>query len=210
MHPSSLKRAAGRQLLPLLFVSFAVSTNCVGPPPPEVDVQSRNRDVWGLRPGDIEKCAQSMARDLITEPMLNRNDPPARIGISGIENQTNEPFIGDSADMIATRIQTILFRALRGEQRTTGGSAKFISMRVEVAREVFIQRRDKRSGERSHSGLKDQHGVDFILTGVYHSVDKATAGKRLVDMIMTFSLVDAETEEIVWTHDCSVRTVTGG
>jgi len=210
VHPSSLKCASSRRSLLFMLVSFTTFTSCVGPPPPEVDIQSRNQDVWGLRPGDIEKCAQSMARDLITEPLLNRNEPPVRIGIAGIENHTNEPFIGDSADMIATRIQTILFRALRGEQRTAGGSAKFISMREEVTREIFIQRREKRSGERSHSGLKDQHGVDFILAGVYHSVDKATAGKRLVDMIMTFSLVDAETEEIVWTHDCSVRTVTGG
>jgi hypothetical protein len=185
-------------------------TGCAGPPPPEVDIQSRNRDVWGLRPGDIEKCAQAMARDLVGEPLMNRNDPPVRIGIAGIENHTNEPFVGDSADMIATRIRTILVRALRGEQHTTGGAARFVSMRDKMTREVFAQRRDKRRGERTHRGLKDQHGVDYILSGVYHSVDKSTAGKRLVDMIMTFTLVDAESEEITWTHDCSVRTVTGG
>jgi len=207
---SSLNRVSLWSYPMLVAVILAMIAGCVGSPPPEVDIQSRNRDVWGLRPGDIEKCAQKMARDLVVEPMLNRSDPPVRIGIAGIENHTNEPFVGDSADMIATRIQTILFRALRGEQHTTDGAAKFLSLRNEVTRELFRQRRDKRRGERTHRGLKDQHGVDYILSGVYHSVDKSTSSKRLVDMIMTFTLVDAETEEITWTYDCSVQTVTGG
>jgi hypothetical protein len=189
---------------------IAWMAGCTGPPPPEVDIQSRNRDVWGLRPGDIEQCAQKMARDLVGEPLLNRSDPPVRVGIAGIENHTNEPFVGDSADMIAQRIQTILFRSLQGEQRGSGGTAKFISMRDAVSREIFAQRRDKRRGNRTHRGLKDLHGVDYILTGVYHSVDKVTARKRLVDMILTFTLVDAESEEIVWTYDCDVQTVTRG
>lgn len=191
-----------------VFISIALSLLAGCGAPPEVDLQSRNQDVWGLRPGDIEHCAQAMARDLIGEALIQRSDPPVRIGVAGIENDTNEPFIGGSADMVATRIQTILFRALRAEKQTSGGAAKFISMREAVYREIMSQRREKRQGKRTHRGLKDQHGVDYILSGVYQAVDKMTAGKRLVDMYMTFELVDAESLEVVWTHDCPIRTVT--
>lgn len=178
-----------------------------GPAPPKVDPGPSVRDVWGLRPGDIEQCAQAMSRDLIREPLLQRADPPIRIGIAGVENQTNEPFIGGSAEMIATRIQTIVSRSLRS-QTASGNTAKFIMLRGPVGDAISAQRAAKRAGEVTHSGLKEKHGVDYILSGVYQSLDKSTAGKRLVDMYLTFTLTDAETAEIVWTNDYPVKTVT--
>ena len=187
----------------------AVALSCVacGQPPPRVDPGPSERDVWGLRSGDIEQCAQAMARDLIREPLLQRTEPPSRIGIAGVENQTNEPFIGGSAEMVATRIQTLVFRSLRG-QSSPGTTAKFIMLRGPVLEAIAAQRVAKRSGETTYTQLKDQHGVDYILSGVYQSLDKFAAGKRVVDMYLTFSLTDAESGEIVWTNDYPVKTVT--
>lgn len=192
-----------------IAVVVLLMVGACGPPPPRVDSGPNTRDVWGLRSDDIENCAQAMARDLIREPMLQRTDPPIRIGIAGVENQTNEPFIGGSAEMVATRIQTILFRSLRSHA-TPSNSAKFIMMRDSVREAMDAQRESKRMGAATHSGLKDQHGVDYILSGVYQSLDKSTAGKRLIDMYMTFSLTDAESGAIVWTNDYPIKTVTPG
>lgn len=194
--------------LGLIVVTSLLCAAC-GPPPPRVDPGPSVQDVWGLRSGDIEQCAQAMSRDLIREPLLQRAEPPVRIGIAGVENQTNEPFIGGSAEMVATRIQTIVFRSLRS-QSSPGSTAKFIMLRGPVGEAIAAQREAKRTGQATHTGLKDKHGVDYILSGVYQSLDKSIAGKRLVDMYMTFSLTDADSGEIVWTHDYPVKTVTPG
>ena len=164
----------------------------------------------GLRLGDIERCAQAMARDLIQEPLLRRSDPPVRVGILSVENHTTEPFVGGSRDMIVERIQTILFRSLRGESRTSGGTARFVVTRESVRAAIEEERGRKRRGEATHRGLADEHGVDHFLSGVYHALDKSAGGKRVVDMIMTFELTDAETGELVWTHDYTIKTVTPG
>jgi hypothetical protein len=164
--------------------------------------------VPGLRPGDLEECAQQMARDLIREPLLQRSDPPVRIGLASVENNTHEPFVGESRDMVITRIQTLLWRALKDQCQRAGGTAKFIMMRDTVREEMERQRREKRLGEASHRGLKNRHGVDYLLSGVYHANDKRTGRTRAIEMLMTFDLTDAESGEVVWTHDYLVKTIT--
>jgi hypothetical protein len=190
----------------LAAVFAMAATGC--PPPPPISPERDTRDVWGLRPGDLEACAQQMSRDLIQEPMLRRNDPPIRIGIVSVENHTNEPFVGGSEDMVLERIQTILFRSLRQAGSAGGSTAKFITMREGVREAIERQRKAKRDGEVTHQGLKDRHGVDYLLAGIYHALDKSTAGKRLVEMYLTFDLTDAESGESVWRHDCYIKTVT--
>ncbi len=197
----------GHPVTVLLAAVFALGTaGC--PPPPQIATEPNTRDVWGLRPGDLEACAQKMARDLIQEPLLRGGDPPVRIGIVSIENNTNEPFVGGSADMVLDRIQTILFRSLHHAGGSSGSTAKFITMRESVRAAMEKQRTAKRQGEATHRGLKDRHGVDYLLAGVYHALDKSTAGKRLVEMYMTFDLTDAESGESVWRHDYHIKTVT--
>ncbi len=197
----------GRLTIVLLgAVSVLGTPGC--PPPPAISPESDTRDVWGLRPGDLKDCAEQMARDLIQEPMLRRSDPPIRIGIVSVENHTNEPFVGGSADMVLEEIQTILFRSLRRARGPSGSAAKFITMRESVRDAIEQQHRAKREGEVTHRGLEDRHGVDYLLAGVYHALDKSTAGKRLVEMYMTFDLTDAETGESVWRHDYHIKTVT--
>ena len=195
------------QLLIVTSLGLCIQVGC-GPPPPKVSPQMASRDVPGLRPGDIESCAQQMARDLVRDPMMQAADPAVRVGLVSVENHTNEPFVGGSADMVTTRIQTILFRALRHQAQSAGASVKFIVMRESVRRAIEEQRAKKRAGDVTHRGLKDVHGVDYFLSGIYQALDKRAAGQRLVDMVMTFDLTDAETGEIVWTHDCLVKTIT--
>ncbi len=149
-----------------------------------------------------------MARDLVREPLLQRSNPPVRIGIVGIENHTNEPFVGDSENMIARRIQTILFRSLKHQNQSAGSSARFVVTRESLSRAIQSQRQAKRDGEVTHRGLKDRHGIDYFLSGVYQALDKRADGKHLVDMVLTFDLTDAENGEIYWTNDYLVRTVT--
>ena len=179
--------------------------------PPDWDVGN----VPGLRPGDIEHCARDMSRDLMEELVYRRSktpdSPACRIGIAGVENHTNEPFVGESREMVVQRIQTILFRALRRQQRETGSEvAKFITLRESVRREIERQRTVKQVAQSTRGRLRDVSGVDYILTGVYRALDKYADGKRLIDMYLTFELVDADTAELAWTHDYPVKTVTGG
>ncbi|MCO6437279.1 MAG: hypothetical protein J5J06_09360 [Phycisphaerae bacterium] len=193
----------------LLVIGACTFLGCHDPtPPPAVGRGMGTSDVWGLRPGDLESCAQRMARDLITDPLLRRPDPPVRIGIVSIENHTNEPFVGGSADMVLDRVQTIIFRSLRANAQESGSTAKFVTMREGVRRAIDEQRAGKRSGELSSRGLNDLHGVDYFLSGVYHANDKAAAGKRMIEMLMTFDLTDAESGESYWRNDYLVKTVT--
>lgn len=192
--------------------AFLISLAVVGchdaAPPPAVGPSLDTSDVWGLRPGDLESCAQRMARDLIQDPALRQAEPPIRIGIVNIENHTNEPFVGGSADMVLDRVQTILFRSLKASVQESGSTAKFVTMREGVRRAIEEQRAKKRSGEVTSRGLKDQHGVDYLLSGIYHANDKTAAGKRMVEMLMTFDLTDAESGESYWRNDYLVKTVT--
>jgi hypothetical protein len=172
-------------------------------------------NVPGLRPGDIEHCARDMSRDLLEELVYRRSKTPdgpvCRIGIAGVENHTNEPFVGESREMVVQRIQTILFRALRRQQRETGNEvAKFITLRESVRREIERQRTVKQVAQETRGRLRDVAGADYILTGVYRALDKYADGKRLIDMYLTFELIDADTAELAWTHDYPVKTVTGG
>lgn len=176
--------------------------------PPKASAEAVTTDVWGLRPGDMSACADAMARDLIQVPLIRSSDPPVRVMLVSIENETNEPFVGGSADMVLKRIQTSIVRALRQHGGRGGATAIFVSSGEHVEKAVERMRKLKRRGERSHAGLGDWHGADYFLSGVYHALDKQTAGKRLIDMLMTFELVDAETGAIEWTHDYVIKTVT--
>jgi len=131
-----------------------------------------------------------------------------RIGIISVENHTNEPFVGGSADMVLDRIQTIIFRSLKSQAQQGRCPAKFVTMRENIRKAIEEERDKKRSGEVTHRGLKDIHGVDYFLSGVYHAHDKMDAGKRLIEMLMTFDLTDAETSESYWRNDYLVKTVT--
>lgn len=193
----------------LSILALCAAVGCQNPaPPPAIGRDLDTSDVWGLRPGDLESCAQRMSRDLIKDSLLRRPDPPVRIGIVSIENHTNEPFVGGSADMVLDRIQTIVFRSLKASAQESGSTAKFVTMREGVRRAIDEQRAKKRSGEVTNRGLKDMHGVDYFLSGVYHANDKAAAGKRMVEMLMTFDLTDAESGESYWRNDYQVKTVT--
>lgn len=204
------RRASGLRLISTAALCLFAS-GCGAPPAKSVRFSTEN--VPGLRPGDIESCAQRMARDILSDPvaspLLQRSSPPVRIALVSIENNTNEPFVGGSRDMITTRMQTILFRALRSANQRVGGTAKFIIQREGVRRFIETQRADKRRGEVTHRGLKDRHGVDFMLSGVYHALDKVVEGIHIVEMIMTFDLTSAEDDEIIWTNDYPIKTLTG-
>ncbi len=165
-------------------------------------------DVWGLHPGDLEHCSDAMARDLIRVPFIRSSDPPVRVMLVSIENETNEPFVGGSADMALKRIQTTVWRALRQHGGRSGATAIFVGSGDHVEEAIERMRELKRRGERSHAGLGDWHGADYFLTGVYHAHDKIADGKRLIDMLMTFELVNAESRAIEWANDYTVKTVT--
>ncbi len=133
---------------------------------------------------------------------------PVRIGVVGIKNETNEPWVGDSADMVLARIQTILVRAFMHQSEAGLPAVRFITMRPDVLKEINDQREKIAAGMVAPRNLGKLYGADFFLTGVYHAHDKVASNKRMVTTQMTFQLVDAATTESTWENVCDVKTLT--
>ena len=173
-------------------------------PPPKTP-EDMTKNVPGLRPGDLEKCAKKMACDLVAQPLLQQSDRPVWICIVSIDNHTNEPFVGDSADMVVRQIQTIILRSC---SRKCGCAAKF-AVRSKSLNEAIAEEADRRSsGMTTNRPAGRQAAIDCFLSGVYHELAKRDGGVQIVEMLMTFTLTDAVTREELWAHDYPVKTVT--
>lgn len=146
-------------------------------------------------------------RQLAPDSQL-RLKTPVRIGVVGIKNETNEPWVGDSADMVLTRIQTILVRAFMRQSEAGLPAVRFITMRTDVLKEINDQRDKMAAGTVVPKNLGKLYGADFFLTGVYHAHDKVASNRRMVTTQMTFQLVDAVTAESTWENVYDVKTLT--
>ncbi len=195
--PQRIPAVAGLLLIALQWVGCAA--------PPQKTTAMVTGFVPGLRPGDLQHCAEEMGRDLVPHPLLQRSDPPVWIGIVSVDNHTNEPFVGGSADMVVQRIQTILHRTC---SRESDCAARFVVTRKSLEDAITERKDAQAAGIVTNRGTGSRPAIDCFLSGVYHELAKRDGGVQIVEMLMTFELVDAVTGEVLWTHDYLVKTVT--
>lgn len=173
--------------------------------PPQKTPGDLTKYVPGLRPGDLRHCAEEMARDLVAHPLLQRSDRPVWISIVSIDNHTNEPFVGGSADMVVRKIQTLVLRACKGQNRA---HARFVVSRRSLVEAMAEEAEARAAGMVAGRATGRRAAIDCFLSGVYHELAKSAGGAQIVEMLMTFTLTDAVTGEEWWAHDCPVKTVT--
>lgn len=154
---------------------------------------------------ELSRVADLMARDLVRNgEMLNTGTPP-RIAFVKVENDTNQYFFNKGRSAYLERMRTQLQRALKG--RVT-----FVDRSVEqrLQEELAAWHLDEEGQEALVAGKGGAHGLDYLLGATFSSLDKVVqvADKRgklnnrdVVELQMTFYLVDAETAEIAWQND---------
>lgn len=154
---------------------------------------------------EIDRVGDLMARDLVRDPLFYRAEQPPRIGLVKVQNDTNQYMFGNAKEAYVTRMRTRLKRAL-------GDRVVFID--PEVERRLAEQLAQWHLGETRVRDLCDDIDedieVDLFLTAQFSSLPKVVHvaddhGKihtrKIVELLMTFSLVDAHTAELVWQND---------
>ncbi len=154
---------------------------------------------------EIGRVADLMARDMVRSPIFHDTRSPPRVALVKVENNTNQYFFGGARDAYLNRMRTQLKRALRDRIKLIDLEAEQ-TLRDELAGWYL----DEATAVEMARGTKARHGVDYLLTGMFSSLDKVVRvadkkgnlnNRRIVELMMVFSLVDAETGELAWQND---------
>lgn len=152
----------------------------------------------GLESADVEAVAR-MAQSILGVPELtgpNVQGIPT-ISIQGIENNTRFDF---DADLLVQNIEQQLVDHGRGKVSVIGHSKRDEALTEQ-------ERLAKREGYRTASKQETRPGRDFFLTGTAAAISKV-GEKRQSDAIwIYFRLVDAETQEIIWSKRYTTKKV---
>ncbi len=198
--PAGLLRLLGAASLTLMVWAAGCAA------PPETGRKSMMTGRF-LNETEIQRVADLMARDMVREPIFYSDHAPPRLALVKIENNTNQYMFGSAKDAYAERMRTQLQRAL-------GPRVVFVEPGIEKTLRGALEKWHVSEDETAAlaRGSKDRYGVDYLLTGSYSSLDKVVQvtgkdgkvrDKGIVELLMAFALVDAETAEIVWTNSVS-------
>jgi hypothetical protein len=160
-----------------------------------------------LNETEIQRVADLMARDMVRESIFYGDHAPPRLALVKVENNTNQYMFGSAKDAYIERMRTQL-------QRSLGTRVMFVEPDVEKTLREALEKWHVSEDETAAlaRGSKDRYDVDYLLTGSYSSLDKVVQvvekdgkvrDKGIVELLMAFTLVDAETSEIVWTNSVS-------
>ncbi len=154
---------------------------------------------------EIDRVGDLMARDLVRDPVFFKGQEPPKIGFVKVQNDTNQYMFGDVREAYVVRMRTQLKRALRD---------RVIFINQDVERRLAAQLAAWHIGETRVSELCDDIDedieVDYFLTAQFSSLPKVVhvaEGKdkyhtlNIVELLMTFSLINSETAELVWQND---------
>jgi len=154
---------------------------------------------------EIARVADLMARDILRERTLFDRDSAPRLALVRVENDTNQYLFDRGRTAYLDRLRTSLQRAL-------GQRVRFVDTSVEqdLRTELAKWHLDEDSQKNLVQGQKRRYGVDYLLGATFSSLDKVVqvADKKgklndrtIIELQMTFYLVDAETSELVWQNN---------
>ncbi len=154
---------------------------------------------------EISRVGDLMARDLLRETTIYEAESAPRIAFVKIENDTNQYLFGRARSAYLERMRTTLQRALGPRVRFVDPSVEE-RLRVELAK-WHLDEDGHRNLTREAGG---RHGVDFLLGATFSSLDKVVQvpdkkgrlnNQTVIELQMTFYLVDAETAELAWQNN---------
>lgn len=159
---------------------------------------------------EIARVADLMARDLIREPQLFEGTRTRRVAFVNIDNQTNQYLFESARNAYVQRMRGELQRVLRGR-------VEFVDPEMEgKLKSKLVKWAGTEDGRVEdpqrvvESGVDDASGVDWLLCADFKSLDKIVEfrdkknnpqNRNIVELQMTFCLVDARSAEIAWQHD---------
>ena len=140
----------------------------------------------GIDSADVRTVCQKMCRAILSTPEITNTTGRPRIALLEVKNRTR------------FRIDAEIFTEMMRDDliNFAGGKVRFLAR--ENLEEIEAERDDKREGRFDSAAEKNLQGVDFFLTGTLRSISKAAARGRSDFIVYTFRLVDAESNEIVW------------
>jgi PBP1b-binding outer membrane lipoprotein LpoB len=147
----------------------------------------------GIESQDITSMTDKMMRDMLTNPLLVRQERPPRVIIDS-EYFYNESSSRVNVNMITDRLRVSLNRAANGKMMFVG---RHYSNMVEKEREL------KRSGVTDAGTIrktKATAGGDYRLGGRITSQDALNPNSGMVSRFtqITFEMIDLEYGSIIW------------
>ena len=208
-------------LLVLAIESALIFAGCATPPD-ERNVrtvvispdQGDNLGGVGIESQDIRTAASRFAGEIIALPQIAQKKDGAGIAISPIVNSSSELI---DKDLFSTRLRIELNKYSQGRVRFfaqgAGRDVRSEVLQAKDAEQLGQLTKDSNGAivdssmgiHQPNSGLA---GVDFILTGELQSLTKAVQGGDRSEYIsMTFQLVDALSNQIIWDDSYEVKKV---
>lgn len=153
-----------------------------------------------LRSQDIGAMAEQMSRDIIASGVLDNPDPARRttFHITSLRNDSSDVI---DREIILTRIRTQI-------QRTLGvRNVRILDRSQESAEAVLAERAAKRSGATDYDPNRRGQlgGSDYVLKGTIKDRRLQSEDLRSVYYLVTFELVDLETQELTWTNEYEAK-----
>ncbi|MCO6437280.1 MAG: hypothetical protein J5J06_09365 [Phycisphaerae bacterium] len=195
------RERAGQYIGAVILVS--AMTGCASTPKDS----GRKELITGSFLSDVEmsRVADLMARDLVRNGEMLHTGAAPRIAFVKVENDTNQYFFQKGRSAYLERMRTQLQQALKER-------VKFVDEKVEqrLREELAGWHLDEEGQDSLVRGKGADQDVDYLLGATFSSLDKVVqvADKRgrlnnrdVVELQMTFYLVDAKSAEIAWQND---------
>jgi PBP1b-binding outer membrane lipoprotein LpoB len=153
----------------------------------------------GLQSQDIRTISDRISRDIVASSVLTAAQPGERISFYLI-NMENEGSDVINKRIILEKIETDLYKALTGRVQILDRTAVGLDA-------VRREREAKRSGAVAGKlSMKDSvAGADYALTGVIQDRVQQSGKLKSVYYLVTFRLLNLETDEIVWKGDYETK-----
>jgi PBP1b-binding outer membrane lipoprotein LpoB len=152
-----------------------------------------------LQSQDIRTIADRMARDITASGVLTAAQPGERISfyVINMENESSDVL---NKSIMLNKIETELYNSLKGRVQILDRSAVGLDA-------VRREREAKRSGAVAGKESMKQSvaGSDYALTGVIQDRVQQSGKLKSVYYLVTFRLVNLESDEIVWKGDYDTK-----
>jgi hypothetical protein len=144
---------------------------------------------------------------MVRHPIFYTSEQPPRIAVVKIDNNTNQYLFSPARNAYVTQLRTQLKRALKD---------RVVLVDPQLENRIRSELVSWYPSDDQGVDTSDVHGADYLLTARFDSLNKVVSvadedgkprDKQIVELQMTFSLVDAESAELVWQNDVSSAAV---
>jgi penicillin-binding protein activator len=180
-------------LLPLLGAALALLAGC-STPVKRSDPTDPSTQTFRLGQADVNELVKSMVDSMLASGNVARVTGGERPVIVVI------PVRLDAASLTDTRINTDALTTLVREQVLNSGLFRFVdaTRRGDIAGEVAYQQESGMVDPARMAQRARQLGANFILEGTLSGFDDRTSKTRKVGYVVSMSLQNIETAEVVW------------